>query len=222
MSESKRVGVRALNYALDTDLLIGFWLIHELRNTRRILEVGSGPPSRSWIRLLGKPKLSVGVGLDTYRPYLTQGGPSSSAWGAYVLGRGNSLPFGDRSFDAAIGCDVIEHLRKNEALQMISEMKRVSRSVVILITPNGMLHQEADRNPFQAHLSGWDCQEFKRLGFRVSGLRGIKPLRKEHADFVIRPRALGYLVSTLTVPIAAMNPKWAFDLGAVYRPDQSS
>lgn len=212
--------MRDLNYALDTDLLIGFWLIHELRDTHRILEVGSGPPSRSWIRLLGKPKLRIGVGLDTYRPYMTQCGPQSSTWGTYVLARGDSLPFSDRSFDAAIGCDVIEHLRKNEGLKMISEMKRVSRSVVILITPNGMLHQEADRNPFQAHLSGWDCQELERLGFRVSGLRGVKRLRKEHADFVIRPRALGYLVSTLTVPVAAMYPKWAFHLGAVYRSDQ--
>jgi len=128
------------------------------------------------------------------------------------------LPFKTSSFDTVLLLDVIEHLKKEEGLQLVEEAKRVASHRVILSTPNYHAIRDAHAtmtgwNQFEAHLSHWPRPYLRRLGFRLLGA-GWRPggrywrggLRRINLlpfyDHVLRP----WLASlSLYVPIFSQN-----------------
>ena len=106
--------------------------------------------------------------------------------------------------------DVIEHLRKEEGLQLMRQMELLARKRVIFFTPNGFLPQ-GHRVPgdLQSHLSGWEPPEMDAYGYRVAGFLGPKHLRGQHHR-LIRPAVplglvslFGHLLWTRYHPTAA-------------------
>jgi hypothetical protein len=55
--------------------------------------------------------------------------------GRAVFGDGGSLPFRSGAFDAAVGVDVLEHVPAAFRLDLIEEMGRVARGIVVLAGP---------------------------------------------------------------------------------------
>ncbi len=87
----------------------------------------------------------------------------------------------NKSYDAVLCINLIEHMSKMNGLSLVAEMERIARKVVIIETPNGFLpsnEAHARENEFQRHLSGWEPYEFAFLGYSVMGLFGHKLLRK--------------------------------------------
>jgi hypothetical protein len=117
----------------------------------------------------------------------------------------------DKSFDVVLASDVIEHLRKEDGLRLVDMMERLARKKVIIFTPNGFLKQGAvDGNNYQIHLSGWEVEEMRALGYRVRGIRGWKALRGAYAEVKWRPKAIWDRVALLTQAIMYERPKMAF------------
>jgi hypothetical protein len=84
-----------------------------------------------------------------------------------AIGFLNSLP--DSSFDAIVLTDVIEHLDKNDGLELIKEVERVSSSTVAIFTPLGFMPQHFSSAEdawgfseveLQTHRSGWLPEDF--------------------------------------------------------------
>ena len=80
--------------------------------------------------------------------------------------------FQPNSFDLIIALDVIEHLEKEESLDMIKQCEEIARKAVILETPLGHIPQNLDilghgGHEFQTHRCGWETQELKDLGYEV-------------------------------------------------------
>ncbi len=66
------------------------------------------------------------------------------------------LPYRDRSFDAVVALDVVEHFEKPDALRMLLELERVSRSLVVVVTPSGFVPQPpTEDEPWQEHRCGF-------------------------------------------------------------------
>lgn len=109
----------------------------------------------------------------------------------------------NRSFDAVIALDVVEHLSKKESIALIGMMEKIARKKVIILTPNGFYHQDAyDDNPYQVHKSRWSKEDFEKLGYRVYGLRGLKYLRGEYATIKYKPWLLwGILAFISEMPL---------------------
>lgn len=175
-----------------------------------IVDIGCGtsrPP------LLTHPAYLVGV--DGYRRYLTTA-KQKRTHDDFVLADVRRLPFRRKSVDGALALDVIEHLPKLEGENLIKDMEAVARKRVIILTPNGPnpKGELEDANPLQAHLSEWVSDDFRRLGYRVSGRRGLRILRGEHAVIRFRPRFLWGAVSYLTQPLAKFRPELGFHLMA--------
>jgi len=106
----------------------------EIDTAWSILDIGSGRnPS---IAVLGKKDWCVGI--DHYLPYIKTE-KNKQVHDANILGDVRALPFKDNSFDCAVATEIIEHLKKDDGLIMLSEMERVSRKKIILTTPNGFL-----------------------------------------------------------------------------------
>ena len=78
--------------------------------------------------------------------------------------------FGDNSVDSIFLLDVIEHMEKNEGLEVIKECERVARQQIVLFTPLGFMSQEMENEDkdgwglsgvaVQTHKSGWLPEDF--------------------------------------------------------------
>ena len=145
------------------------------------------------------------IGLDGFLPYLRRA-RSRHTHDDVVLADLRRLPVRSKSVDCAFALDVIEHLTKVDGDRLLREMERIARKRVVVLTPNGFNPKSEleNGNPLQAHLSGWVGQEFRQRGYRVSGRRGLRVCRGEHAEIRWRPRLLWGIVAYATQPLASL------------------
>lgn len=123
--------------------------------------------------------------------------------------------YSPKSFDAVVALDVVEHIEKKEALQLIKKMETIARKKIIIMTPNGFHDQHIyDNNPYQRHRSGWTVDEFTSRHFVVRGLRGFKTIRGEYASIKLKPWLLWALVAFVSEPLLVMFPNWSYQLFA--------
>lgn len=114
----------------------------------------------------------IRIGLDLWRPYLER----IDATVPYVTLNADAMRIDElflpRSFDLVLLLDVVEHLEKPEALQLIAKAETVARQAVVVETPQGFLPQDIDilglgGDHLQTHRSGWEAEEFQALGYDV-------------------------------------------------------
>lgn len=114
----------------------------------------------------------IRVGVDIFEPYLN----AIESEVPYVVIKHDIRDldsiFVSKSFDIVIACDVIEHLEKQESLQLIQQCERIAKKAVILETPKGFIPQNLDilgfdAHDLQTHKCGWEVQELQDLGYEV-------------------------------------------------------
>ena len=176
-----------------------------------VLDLGCG--SDSFIGPI-KDRLTRSVGTDLFKPSLD----ISRAKGLHheyfkldVLEAADQ--FGPGSFDCVMAIDLIEHLEREDGIRLIEQMEMMARKKVIIFTPNGFLPQEPyDGNPWQRHISGWGVAEMRGRGYRVIGINGWKPLRREFARVRWRPKSLWNVISIISQIFTTRNPRHAFQI----------
>ncbi len=192
-------------------------LERELAGMDSILDVGCGPSTSVPSSAKGKF-----VGMDSFLPYL-QTNRARVPRIDYALGDAASLPFKPKSFDCALALSVIEHLPKATGIRLLEELETVSRKKAILITPNGFLPQGPyEGNTAQAHVSGWEVEEFEALGYEVRGVGGLAGLKGERGVCRFRPRMFWRILSGATQALVRERPDKAFELLCVKRFSPSS
>ena len=181
----------------------------ELKDCNSFVELGCGTKSPAVEYVLNIPT----VGIDGYLPSL-RANKKSGYFNDYILADLTHLPLQANSFDCVAAFDVIEHLTKPQANQLIDNMEKASKKKVIITTPNGFnpkCHLEED-NPLQVHKCGWTMNEFSNRGYVVFGINGALKLRGEHASATIKPKILGKIISRFTDLIVYKYPTVAFQL----------
>jgi O-antigen/teichoic acid export membrane protein len=108
-------------------------LKQHLQQPAALLEVGAGP---------------VGIGRFYRAPFV--GCDLGSSWRPIapmvpVMATATQLPFKNRSFDAVILSDVLEHIPPGDRAAVIEESLRVTRGIAIFGFPSGAEAQAADR-----------------------------------------------------------------------------
>lgn len=188
-------------------------LQEEVGNSKSVLDVGCG--NNSPVGHLKKTFYSEGI--DIF-PRCIQISRKNRYHDSYRLGdvRKLSKYYKNKSFDTLISIDVIEHLTKSESLKMISQMEKMARKKVILMTPKGYIDQGAyDGNPYQVHHSGWTKKDLQDLGYKVYGLRGFKYLRNDAATIRFSPWIFWGFLSFITEVLLYPFPDLSFQLFAV-------
>ena len=184
------------------------WLLHnELKESRTMLDLGCGKGPGLTSMIMDGYK----VGLDLYLPYLMD---AKHHFDDVIRGDIRYLPFKLKSFDVVVLMEVIEHLNKRNGEKLLDELVRLARRKIIITTPNGFfakLHLE-NGNPLQAHLSGWNIEDFLTRGYRVYGMNGWRRLRIEGGKPLLRPRIVGEIICSLTQMITFKRPQYAFQL----------
>ncbi len=195
-------------------LNFGEVLRRELEGCERVLDLGCGPDS--CIKYANVP---YSVGVEMYDEYLKKT-KELKRHNEYIKSDVTKINFPDKSFDAVMLIDVLEHLKKEDGQELILKMQKWAKKKVIILTPNGFVHQdEIDNNPLQVHMSGWNADDFYKAGFNVFGINGIKGLRGEGAYIRYKPATLWILISDLTQIVAKYLPKTAFHLFAIKKLD---
>lgn len=199
-----------------------YFLRKNLEDCATILDLGCGPSSS--LQHCGPFKETTGV--EAYAPYIEKARERKTHT-HLICGKIEDLSFKDKSFDAVLMLEVIEHMTEAQALQALEKAERWARKKVIITTPNGFISQKSlDGNPLQEHLSGWSVDTMKKLGYKSRGLAGVKFLRQEvqgetmdTADITVsikyRPRFFWFAVSALSQIFIHRTPKLAFELFAV-------
>ena len=168
-----------------------------LNNTscKTILDVGCG--NISPLRLLAKYYNTVGV--DGYQKAINES-KKKGIHSKYVKMdiRNLTKKFKANSFDAVVALDVIEHLTKKDGEKLMSDMGKIAKKVVILVTPNGFVPQHNKINNLQEHLSGWTAEDFRTKGYTIHGIYGLKLLRKGEAEIRFKPKIFWGILSEIS------------------------
>jgi SAM-dependent methyltransferase len=177
----------------------------------RVLDVGCGASS-PLVHL--RSRISRLDGIDAFSSALAEA-QRSGAYDTLREGRVQDLDelFDPRAYDVVVAVDLLEHLAEDDGVRLLDSMSRIATRRVVVLTPNGFVHQDAiEGNPWQVHRSGWTPAQFRRRGFSVRGVHGLRVLRSEEAQFRFPPRRAWSLVSDLTAPIARAVPSVAYHL----------
>lgn len=184
-----------------------------LSDCKSVLDVGCGADSP-----LGKlNKTFYAEGIDVFEKSL-QKSKKKKIHDKYILSDIRKIDkiYKNKSFDAVIALDVIEHLEKKESLDLIKKMEKVAKKKVILLTPNGFYHQDAyDSNPYQVHKSAWKAADLRKLGYKVYGLRGLKYLRGEYATIKYKPWLLWGAITFISEMPLYFFPSLSYHIFAV-------
>jgi len=215
-SRSKFLG--AIFHTLD------YCLQRELGDCTTVLDLGCGPSSP--VQYCKNIERSVGI--DIFRPYL-DAARQNKTHDEYIEDRAERVDFPEGSFDAVVLVEVLEHLPKSAGLEILKKAERWAKKKIFISTPNGFFPMEdVDSNTFQRHLSGWDVDDFKKMGYVIRGTAGAKFFYKKRnsvssllkGDFLFanmrfRPKPLFFAINSLTQIATHYLPKYAFGLIAV-------
>lgn len=184
-----------------------------LSGCNSVLDVGCG--NNSPLRRVRKTFHSEGI--DVYRLSIIES-KKNKIHDKYVIDNIENIDkyYKNRSFDAVIAMDVIEHFEKNDALKLLKKMEKIARKKIIILTPNGFLKQgHYEDNPYQDHRSGWLAKDLRLLGYKVYGLRSFKFLRGEFTSIHIRPWLFWGIIAFITEPLLYYFPEFSFHIFAI-------
>lgn len=154
--------------------------LHELleeipKDVESLIDVGCGRGIvGAMSRIYRTPKRLVGV--DVFQDYIDFCKKYSIYDELYCLDlRKTPLPFNDREFNVATCIETIEHLQKRSGEKLLDELNRIA-DMVIVSTPSSFFRQPKSHvagNPFQAHVSKWTVEDFKKRGYEVKGVGNL-------------------------------------------------
>lgn len=188
-------------------------LERELVGAKTVLDVGCG----SWSPLANIKKTFYSVGIDIHKPSIEEI-KKKKIHDEYSVGDVLKLNkfFKPKSFDAVVALDVVEHFEKKEGLELIKQMESIAKNKIIILTPYGFMKQHPyDGNPYQIHKSGWHIEEFRKMGYKVYGMRGIRFIRGEYATIKYKPWFLWGVLSVISELFVYTYPQLAYQLLAI-------
>ena len=115
-------------------------------------------------------KANIKIGVDIYRPYLEKARSDyNGVLVNYDITHIEDL-FLPKSFDVILLLDVVEHLAKNVAFNLITKCEKIAKKAVIIETPKGYVPQNIDiwglgGDYYQTHRSEWYPLDFEQIKY---------------------------------------------------------
>lgn len=139
----------------------------------QVLDLGCGSGIAG--ELFNSAHIHEFIGVDIFKPYLKKcrvSGYYKEVYKADIT----KVKLDWKSYDVILLLQVLEHLKKVEAVKLIQKAVKAARKAVIISLPNGVSFQkEYDENDFHTHKSTWGTSDLQRLGFKVYG-QSFRPI----------------------------------------------
>ena len=136
------------------------------KDAKSILDVGCGLGVPMEL-IKRKIRVKYSVGVDLFQPYIDFL-KKKKLHDKYILEDVKKMKFKPKSFDVVFASDVIEHMSKADAWNLVEDMERFAKKQVIVTTSLGYFyHPVVDGNPLQLHISGYQPEEFERKGYKT-------------------------------------------------------
>lgn len=203
-----------------------YCLQRELKDCQSVLDLGCGPSSP--LQYCQNIKYSVGV--EAYKPYLAES-KNKKIHTKYLNKKIEELNFPEKSFDAVIMIEVLEHLPKKLGYEILKKTEKWAKKKVIVTTPNGYFPmRNVDNNILQTHKSGWSISDFKKIAYFCYGLAGVRFLYHNEnrvksmagydngglgENIKFRPKILFYFINSLLQIFSYYFPIISFELMAI-------
>lgn len=188
-----------------------YLILRELIRSESVLDLGCG--RHSMVPIIPSRIHTVGV---EYFESAFQEARDSGRHDRVIQADITKIEFEEKTFDAVVLLDVLEHLTKEEGNALIEKMDRWAKKKVIIFTPNGFVHQDSyDHNPLMEHKSGWENKEFIQKGFRTHGVRGFKSFYSTSVHPDEEKPTFWSRVYDLTQAVTYFIPSAAFQLFCV-------
>ncbi len=159
-----------------------------------VLDVGAGIRPQDYFT----PDLHICV--EAHQPYIDQVAARIGTKLFYLRGTWEtvlrSIP--DNTVDTAFALDFIEHITKEEGLQLLVELRRIARKQIVVFTPCGYYPQTyaehesdawgMDGTHWQTHRSGWEPEDFHSIdkGWEVVVCENFHP-HDQHGEKLEKP-----------------------------------
>ena len=96
-------------------------------------------------------------------------------------------------FDVIFLFDVLEHFKKEDGMKVLKMIEQMATKRILIFMPLGEHTLEAndgrvedEKNPWQKHLSQWEVEEWKNLGYDVEFLDGFHHSGELDAGWIIK------------------------------------
>jgi 2-polyprenyl-3-methyl-5-hydroxy-6-metoxy-1,4-benzoquinol methylase len=133
-------------------------------NGGKVLNVGVGPGT-SWLaQQLPFIQFKELDNIDVHKPYLDKAAEVPWSAGKVNFIHGDILEQDVSKYDLLLMFDVLEHLPKDRALELL---KTKPRKIMFVPLENGYIRPNTTGVPSENHISKWTAQEFRDLGFSV-------------------------------------------------------
>lgn len=141
-----------------------------------LLDLGCDPHSPLY-RALEKNG-SYWIGVDLNLEYLRKS-KHVPIHDDYICADVRFLPFRRKCVDVTLALEIVEHMAKRDGETFLNTLECLTRSLIIVSTPNGYRPQYpvSNTDAYQAHLSSWSTTDFKSRGYIVVGWDGPRFLR---------------------------------------------
>jgi len=150
-------------------------LLERLKFAESILDIGCGTGL-----LLERFEAVVVVGLEIHRPYLIHREfHSPHIIPIHADARHINKLFLPKTFTAVTLIDSIEHFSMAEGKEVLAMAEQIASNRVVVFTPRGFFPQEdvdhyhLDGEFYQRHCSGWEPEDFLKIGYEVLVLKGF-------------------------------------------------
>lgn len=137
------------------------WFTENQNNIFRILDIGAG--SGTYSNLIKSAKLLTAaewIAVEAWKPYIDRFNLESKY--SLVINQDiRNLSWDSIGrFDVAIAGDVLEHMTKSEAIFIVDQLLKISKTVIISIPVVHYPQDEVEGNPFEKHVKDdWSHQE---------------------------------------------------------------
>jgi SAM-dependent methyltransferase len=110
----------------------------------------------------------------------------------------------DKTFDAVICVDVIEHVSKEDGMVLLGKIEFMAKKTIIIVTSWGYQPIPARTdNPYLNHQCGWIPEEFKKRGYKIYPFKAIRWHFGNHPILL----ASSYLLSVILRPLIIRYPE---------------
>lgn len=135
-------------------------------NNQIILDIACGFGEWGFLIKTRKQGYPYLIGVDIWHPYLEKVS-LLKIYDALIQTKIPPIPLKDKSIDMSLACEILEHLPKHKGYELLKELERVTRKIIVTSFPLHWPQEEILGNPYERHISQWCPENLIKMKYKT-------------------------------------------------------